>query len=111
MVCSSLVSRNTVRLHFLKFSIALCCSFLLPGQGKESASRARSIDRILPEIAQYVSDGMQKTGVPGVAVGIVYRNKVVYLQGFGVRKIGDPEPVNAQTVFQLASVSKPIAST
>jgi CubicO group peptidase (beta-lactamase class C family) len=54
---------------------------------------------------------MQTTGVPGVAVGIVYQDKVVYLKGFGVRKAGTLTPVDADTVFQLASVSKPMAST
>jgi CubicO group peptidase (beta-lactamase class C family) len=54
---------------------------------------------------------MTKTGVPGLAVAIVYRDRVVYLKGFGVRKAGESAQVNANTVFQLASVSKPIAST
>jgi CubicO group peptidase (beta-lactamase class C family) len=44
-------------------------------------------------------------------VGIVYQDKVVYLKGFGVRKAGEPAPVDTETVFQLASMSKAIAST
>ena len=36
---------------------------------------------------------------------------MVYLKGFGVREAGKEEPVDADTVFQLASVSKPMAST
>jgi CubicO group peptidase (beta-lactamase class C family) len=54
---------------------------------------------------------MRTTGVPGVAVAVVYRDKVVYVQGFGVRKAGSNALINARTVFQLASLSKPIAST
>ncbi|RTL36663.1 MAG: serine hydrolase [Candidatus Melainabacteria bacterium] len=49
--------------------------------------------------------------VPGLAVGVVYKDKLVYARGFGVREVGKSEPVDADTVFQLASVSKPIAST
>ncbi|MBS2002749.1 MAG: beta-lactamase family protein, partial [Cyanobacteria bacterium SZAS LIN-5] len=49
--------------------------------------------------------------VPGLAVGVVYKDKLVYARGFGVREVGKPEPIDADTVFQLASVSKPIAST
>jgi CubicO group peptidase (beta-lactamase class C family) len=52
-----------------------------------------------------------RTGVPGLAVAVVYRDEVVYLKGFGVREAGKPAAVDADTVFQLASVSKPIAST
>ncbi len=36
---------------------------------------------------------------------------MVYLKGFGVRKVGTEEPIDADTVFQLASLSKPITST
>jgi len=58
-----------------------------------------------------VRDVMAKTGVPGIAVGVVYRDQVVYLKGFGVRRVGQPGAVDPDTVFQLASVSKPLAST
>ena len=54
---------------------------------------------------------LKDTGVPGIAIGIVYKDEVIYLKGFGVRQIGKDEPVDADTVFQVASVSKPIAST
>ena len=54
---------------------------------------------------------MQKTGVPGIAVAVVHNNEVVYLNGFGVREAGKAETIDADTVFQLASVSKPVTST
>ncbi len=38
-------------------------------------------------------------------------DQVVYAEGFGVREGGKPEKVDADTVFQLASVSKPIGAT
>jgi CubicO group peptidase (beta-lactamase class C family) len=41
----------------------------------------------------------------------VFDDEVVYLGGFGVREVGKSEPVDAETVFQLASLSKPISST
>jgi CubicO group peptidase (beta-lactamase class C family) len=46
-----------------------------------------------------------------LAVGIVYKGRVVYLNGFGVREVGKPDLVDPDTVFQLASVSKPLSST
>ncbi|SFK51744.1 CubicO group peptidase, beta-lactamase class C family [Methylocapsa palsarum] len=49
--------------------------------------------------------------VPGLSVAVVFQNKLVYLKGFGLREIGKPERVDADTVFQLASLSKPITST
>jgi CubicO group peptidase (beta-lactamase class C family) len=87
------------------------CTPLLYAQSPAPATSTRSIAPLLPQIEDYVVKGMQKTGVPGVAMAIVYQDKVVYLKGFGVRKAGEPAPVDADTVFQLASMSKPIAST
>ncbi|SFU15991.1 serine hydrolase [Arthrobacter sp. ov118] len=58
-----------------------------------------------------VEGAMDSTGVPGIAVAVVYKDRVVYAKGFGVREAGKPETVDAATVFQLASVSKPLAST
>ncbi len=50
-------------------------------------------------------------GVPGIAIAVVHRDQVVYKKGFGVRETGKPQRVDADTVFQVASMSKPIAST
>jgi CubicO group peptidase (beta-lactamase class C family) len=54
---------------------------------------------------------MQTTGIPGLAVAVVHEDKVVYAKGFGVRKAGTNERVDENTVFQLASVSKPLGAT
>ncbi len=58
-----------------------------------------------------IADAMDRTGIPGVATAVVYKDKVLYAKGFGVRKVGEPDKVDPDTVFQVASVSKPVAST
>ena len=58
-----------------------------------------------------VESAMQQTGVPGVAVAVVHNDQVIYSQGFGVRSTKTNEPVTTDTVFQLASVSKPLGAT
>lgn len=69
------------------------------------------IDRAVSTIDSLARELMQRTGVPGIAVAVVHDDRVVYARGFGVRKIGHPEPVDADTVFQLASVSKSVGAT
>jgi len=54
---------------------------------------------------------LRRTKVPGMAVAVVKDGQVVYAKGFGVRRLGSPERIDADTVFQLASMSKPIAAT
>lgn len=54
-----------------------------------------------------VADG----AVPGLAIAVVHDDKVVFLKGFGHREAGKPETVDADTVFQIASLSKPVSAT
>ncbi len=70
-----------------------------------------NVDLALSELDTIVADAQERTGVPGIAVGVVRNDEVVYLKGFGVREAGLSPRVTADTVFQLASLSKPIAST
>src|SRR5262245_15926366 len=72
---------------------------------------SQTVKAALPDLDKLAAQTLNKTGVPGLAVAVVYRDQVVYLKGFGVRQAGTNEPVDADTVFQLASVSKPMAST
>jgi CubicO group peptidase (beta-lactamase class C family) len=65
----------------------------------------------LPLFDRYAEQIMHKTGVPGMAIAVVYKDEVVHLKGFGVREVGKDEPIDADTVFQIASVSKPVATT
>ena len=53
---------------------------------------------------------MKEHGVPGVALGIVH-NGVVSIRGLGITSVEDSLPVNAHTVFPIASISKTFAAT
>jgi CubicO group peptidase (beta-lactamase class C family) len=65
----------------------------------------------LPQLEKLAEQTLKRTGVPGIAIAVVHKGEVVYLKGFGVREAGKEQPIDADTVFQLASVSKPITST
>ena len=45
-----------------------------------------------------------------MAIAVVHDDRIVYLKGFGVRRVGQRARVDARTVFQLASVSKPVGA-
>jgi CubicO group peptidase (beta-lactamase class C family) len=49
---------------------------------------------------------MKTFDVPGIAIAVVKDGKVVATRGFGVRKLGQPAPVDARTLFEIASNSK-----
>ncbi len=69
------------------------------------------IRSILPAFEQQIKEGMKEMHVPGAVVAVIMDNQVVYLKGFGVRKAGENALVDPETVFQIASISKPIATT
>jgi beta-lactamase class C len=48
--------------------------------------------------------------VPGLAMAIVHDGKVLSARGYGITDVRNAEPVDAHTVFRLASLSKPFAA-
>lgn len=58
----------------------------------------------------YVTRAMADWKVPGLAVVVVKGDRIVYEQGYGVREIGTREPVDAHTVFAVASNSKAVTA-
>jgi CubicO group peptidase (beta-lactamase class C family) len=69
------------------------------------------IDAAIGQLDELATTLLAQTGVPGMAIAVVHDDRVVYAKGFGVRRLGDPAPVDADTVFQLASVSKAVGAT
>lgn len=57
-----------------------------------------------------VADLMARTGVPGVAVGILHRGQPVAF-GYGVTSIEHPLPVSDETLFQIGSITKTFTAT
>jgi beta-lactamase class C len=49
--------------------------------------------------------------VPGLAMAIVHKGDVLSARGYGITDVSNAEPVDAHTVFRLASLSKPFAGT
>jgi CubicO group peptidase (beta-lactamase class C family) len=82
--------------------------------GAAAAAQGVTADGVaaaLPEVEKLAQQAVDAAGVPGLAIAVVYRNEIVYLKGLGVRATSASEQVDPDTVFQLASMSKPIAAT
>ncbi len=58
-----------------------------------------------------IRDALKAWGVPGVSVVIVREDKVIYLQGHGLRTSGSDKAVSPDTVFPLASCTKAFTTT
>lgn len=69
-------------------------------------------DSLSQYIAQFdsalVNESLRR-GLPGGAFVITYGDSILLAKGFGVRKVGEPETIDENTVFRLGSVSKGFA--
>jgi len=59
-----------------------------------------------PDLDAYVARAMKTFDVPGISVAIVKDGKVVVAKGYGVRKLGEPAPVDENTLFGIGSNTK-----
>ncbi|MFW5822914.1 MAG: serine hydrolase domain-containing protein [Tangfeifania sp.] len=74
----------------------------------EPAPRPLEIQKVIDEYDTWLKEEIEISGTVGAAVAIVYKDRVAYSNCFGVRKAGEPAPIDEHTVFRLASVSKAV---
>lgn len=70
-----------------------------------------AVAKAVAKLDGMAEDLMTKSGIPGMSVAVVHGGKVVYARGFGVKDVNTGAKVDPDTVFQLASLSKPLGST
>src|SRR5580700_8851364 len=58
-----------------------------------------------------LSDRLKQCNTPGVSIAVIEHGAIAWARGFGVLDARKPWPVNVDTVFQAASISKPVAAT
>lgn len=63
-----------------------------------------------PDLDAWIARAMKTFEVPGVAIAIVKDGRVLLAKGYGVRKLGESAPVDADTLFGIASNSKAFTS-
>lgn len=70
-----------------------------------------AVDNAVAKLDGLAEELMRKSGIPGMAVAVVHGGKTLYAKGFGVKDVRSGEKVDPDTVFQLASLSKPLSAT
>lgn len=84
-----------------------------PGYDPESAAHhlatgeahpaTAAVDRVLREFLQHHR-------IPGAALAITDKSRLVYARGFGYADVAAREPVKPTSLFRIASISKPITA-
>jgi len=60
-----------------------------------------ALDTLLPAL-------LDSAGVPGLALALVSHGRIVWARGFGSRRQGETGPIDTATVFEAASLGKPV---
>lgn len=89
------------------------------GSGGEPGRVGAVENSLIPAVTQagdepprlHLEDRMRHFRVPGVGIAVVDNGVVEWAKGYGVVEAGGSRAVNAQTVFQACSISKPVAVT
>ncbi|MBD3290867.1 serine hydrolase, partial [candidate division KSB1 bacterium] len=59
----------------------------------------------------WINAQMEYKGLPGLSIGIVYDQDLIWKKGFGYRDLEEKLPVKPSTIFRIASITKLFTST
>ena len=90
------------------FLVALLAA---PALAQESKVTLADVERAVAALDTAAEGEINDGAIPGMAIAVVFEDRVVFAKGYGVRDTGTGEPVDADTAFQIASVSKSVGST
>src|SRR5262249_1416904 len=95
--------RGTVLLAAAALSSACLPNVTLAeAPSKSATSMEVRVKALIPDLEAYIQSGMKAFNNPGLAVGIVSGDRLIYGKGFGVRSKSGA-PVDLKTVFQIGS--------
>ena len=77
--------------------------------GLPSIAQAQAFDQA--GLDAYLQRAVERTRIPGLVALAVNRDRVIYSAAVGQRNVADHEPMSLDTIFNLASMTKPIAVT
>ena len=81
-------------------------SLMLFSPVRSAAQKAEAKGALPPNFDAYVAHALKEFDTPGLAIAIVKDGHVVLAKGYGVKRLGDSAPVDAHTLFQIASNTK-----
>src|SRR5262245_40037158 len=91
-------------------AIGLILGSLRPSTYKRESFAGRKAGTLnaerLGQMKEFVDMAMKKLDVPGVGLAFIENGKIVYEGGRGVKELGKPDPVDANTLFMAASNTK-----
>ncbi len=92
---ASIVGRNPMKHLGLFVALLLMALMVMPTAAQDQMMDLKGTtastlsDEKLVDIDAYVAEALDRYDIPGVTIAIVQNGKIVHMNGFGVRKLGD----------------------
>jgi CubicO group peptidase (beta-lactamase class C family) len=102
------IIKNRSRGQFALFIVLL---FLATAFSTGGQTKQRNPTQPPSNLDATVARVMDKFEVPGIGLAIVKDGQVVVVKGYGVRKLGESDPVDSRTLFGIASNTKVFTAT
>ena len=98
--------------------LASSCTVCNSSAMEDSESRQRAVEHGLVPIVRIadhpvhwtIDERLQHYACPGAAVAVMHDGRLDWAAGYGVRDVDQPGPVGPDTVFMVASCSKPVTA-
>jgi CubicO group peptidase (beta-lactamase class C family) len=94
-------------MRFVRTSIFLALATSL-SLAPRLQSQTPATDPSVAKLESDIPDLMKKAQIPGLSIAVIRNGKTSWLKSFGVRDTKTNAPVTADTVFNAASLSKPV---
>ena len=87
--------------------ILLCLPLPAFAEEKPAAPTvSAALDTLIPAIDAHFAGYIEKSHVPGLVYGIVRDGRLIHVGAMGVQDLDAKRPVNAESLFRIASMSK-----
>jgi CubicO group peptidase (beta-lactamase class C family) len=74
--------------------------------GTADRARRAQLDALTPALDAFFAAKLKESGATGFAVGLILDGELAYQRGFGVRDVASGTPIDSDTVFRIASMTK-----
>lgn len=90
----------------LLFSVSVFAADLDKSSPEKAGLSSARLDRVAAVVQSYI----EQDKIAGGVVGVARNNKLVYLKSFGVADKDSRQPMRDDSIFRIASMTKPVTS-
>ncbi len=65
-----------------------------------------NLPQVISQIERYIADTIKAEHLPGLAIGILHQDTIVFAKGYGFANVRKQVPVTPETVFRIGSITK-----